>query len=325
MQLVTYRLRDGGDRARVGALVGRQVIGMDDACDALGSGGDAVASLPGSLLEILRVEQGVETVTRAVAHAAAQRLPGLELDDIRLCAPLPRPNSIRDFMLVEEHVLNSFGAVPPEWYEIPVYWKGNCDAVFGPDDVIPWPSYTDQLDFELEVAAVIGRETFRVSVEEAAGSIVGYTIFNDWSARDIQLREMKVGLGPGLGKDFATSIGPCLVTPDSFDVSSARLAARVNGEQWSHGTLGPMRFSFPEVVAHLSQQQRLMPGDVLGSGTVGRGCGLELDRWIRPGDVVELEVEGIGVLRNTVGAKQERHESIAGNVKLVRASASGAS
>jgi 2-keto-4-pentenoate hydratase/2-oxohepta-3-ene-1,7-dioic acid hydratase in catechol pathway len=325
VQLVTYRLRDHAAKDRVGAWVGRQVIDLHDACAALGPGEDALPSLPGSLLEILRAEHGMETVRRAVAHAMEECIPRLTLDDIRFSAPLPRPNSIRDFMLVEEHVLNSFGEVPPEWYEIPVYWKGNCDAVFGPEDVVPWPSYTDQLDFELEVAAVIGKETFRVSIDEAADSIAGYTIFNDWSARDIQFREMKVGLGPGLGKDFATSIGPCLVTVDSFDVATARMAARVNGELWSEGTLGRMRFSFPEVVAHLSQEQRLMPGDVLGSGTVARGCGLELGRWIRPGDVVELEVEGIGVLRNVIGGKHASHESSARTADLVRAGTNTAS
>ena len=302
--------------------MGRQVI---DLHAALGHGEDAPPSLPASLLEILRAEHGMETVRRAVAHAMEECVPRLTLDDIRLCAPLPRPNSIRDFMLVEEHVLNSFGEVPPEWYEIPVYWKGNCDAVFGPEDVVPWPSYTDQLDFELELAAVIGKEAFRVSVEEAADAIAGYTIFNDWSARDIQFREMKVGLGPGLGKDFATSIGPTLVTADSFDVVTARMAARVNGELWSEGTLGRMRFSFPAVVAHLSQEQRLMPGDVLGSGTVARGCGLELGRWIQPGDVVELEVEGIGVLRNVIGTKHESNKSSAGHADLVRAGTNPAS
>jgi 2-keto-4-pentenoate hydratase/2-oxohepta-3-ene-1,7-dioic acid hydratase in catechol pathway len=218
-------------------------------------------------------------------------------------APLTRPNSIRDFMLVEEHVRNSFGEVPAEWYEIPVYWKGNCDAVLGPDDDVPWPRYTEKLDYELELGAVIGRPVREATLEDAAASIAGFTIFNDWSARDIQFREMTVGLGPGLGKDFATSLGPCLTTADAFDVASARMSARVNGEVWSEGTLGAMRFSFPEVIAHLSEEQTLQPGDVLGSGTVGRGCGLELDRWIAPGDVVELEVEGIGTLRNRVAAR----------------------
>jgi 2-keto-4-pentenoate hydratase/2-oxohepta-3-ene-1,7-dioic acid hydratase in catechol pathway len=206
-------------------------------------------------------------------------------------------------MLIEEHVRNSFGEVPEAWYEIPVYWKGNPDTVFGPEATVPWPHYTAKLDFELEVGAVLGRRVFRATVEEAEQAIAGYTIFNDWSARDIQFREMQVSLGPGLGKDFASSVGPCLATPDEFDISTARMAARVNGETWAEGGLGSMLFTFPQVIAHLSQEQPLQPGDLLGSGTVGRGCGLELDRWIAPGDVVELEVQGIGVLRNTVGER----------------------
>jgi 2-keto-4-pentenoate hydratase/2-oxohepta-3-ene-1,7-dioic acid hydratase in catechol pathway len=252
------------------------------------------------MLELLR--RGLDAVR------TGERVP---LSEVTLRAPLPRPNSMRDFMLVEEHVRNSLGDVPAEWYEIPVYWKGNCDAVFGPEDEVPWPAYTEKLDYELEVGAVIGRRVRGVGVEDAADCIAGYTIFNDWSARDIQFREMKVGLGPGLGKDFATSLGPCLTTADAIDIKTAPMRARINGEVWSEGTLGAMRFSFPEVISHLSQEQTLHPGDILGSGTVGRGCGLELDRWIRPGDVVELEVEGIGALRNRVGAPAAaRHSQI---------------
>jgi len=190
--------------------------------------------------------------------------------------------------------------VPKEWYEIPVYYKGNPDTVFGPDDDILWPAYTEKLDYELELCAVIGKRGRKVGEEDAPAYIAGYTIFNDWSARDIQFREMKVGLGPGLGKDFATSLGPCLVTPDEIDIYAAPMQARINGEVWSSGTQGAMRFDFAQIIAHLSNEQTLLPGDVLGSGTVGRGCGLELDRWLRPGDVVELEVEGIGILRNRV-------------------------
>jgi 2-keto-4-pentenoate hydratase/2-oxohepta-3-ene-1,7-dioic acid hydratase in catechol pathway len=284
VRLVTYRAR-GETRDRVGVLDG------DAVAEVLGAG---------SMLGLLR--RGLDTVR------TGERVP---LREIALRAPLPRPNSMRDFMLVEEHVRNSLGDVPAEWYEIPVYWKGNCDAVFGPEDEVPWPAYTEKLDYELEVGAVIARRVSRVSVEEAADCIAGYTIFNDWSARDIQFREMKVGLGPGLGKDFATSLGPCLTTADAIDIKTAPMRARINGEVWSEGTLGAMRFSFPEVISHLSQEQTLHPGDVLGSGTVGRGCGLELDRWIRPGDVVELEVEGIGALRNRVGAPAPaRHSQI---------------
>jgi 2-keto-4-pentenoate hydratase/2-oxohepta-3-ene-1,7-dioic acid hydratase in catechol pathway len=287
VRLVTYRAR-GETRDRVGVLAG------DDVAEVLGAG---------SMLELLR--RGLDAVR------TGERVP---LREVALRAPLPRPNSMRDFMLVEEHVRNSLGDVPAEWYEIPVYWKGNCDAVFGPEDEVPWPAYTEKLDYELEVGAVIGRRVRGVGVEDAADCIAGYTIFNDWSARDIQFREMKVGLGPGLGKDFATSLGPCLTTADAIDIKTAPMRARINGEVWSEGTLGAMRFSFPEVISHLSQEQTLHPGDILGSGTVGRGCGLELDRWIRPGDVVELEVEGIGALRNRVGAPAAARHSLIGAV-----------
>ncbi len=286
MRLVTFRRRKAaGDEGSVGALAGDGVLDL--------------GATAGSMLELLRTDGALEAARQAVDRGGAT----LALGDVELLAPLPRPNSIRDFMLIEEHVRNSFGEVPEAWYEIPVYWKGNPDTVFGPEETVPWPHYTAKLDFELEVGAVLGRRVFRATVEEAEQAIAGYPIFNDWSARDIQFREMQVSLGPGLGKDFASSVGPCLATPDEFDISTARMAARVNGETWAEGGLGSMLFTFPQVIAHLSQEQPLQPGDLLGSGTVGRGCGLELDRWIAPGDVVELEVQGIGVLRNTVGER----------------------
>jgi 2-keto-4-pentenoate hydratase/2-oxohepta-3-ene-1,7-dioic acid hydratase in catechol pathway len=287
MRLVTFRRAGGpaGDEGSIGALVDGAVLDL--------------GSLAGSLIELLRAEGGLGAAQAAIERGGST----IELGSVELLAPLPRPNTLRDFMLIEEHVRNSFGEVPEAWYEIPVYWKGNPDTVLGPDATVPWPHYTEKLDFELEVGAVIGRRVWRATVAEAEAAIAGYTIFNDWSARDIQFREMQVSLGPGLGKDFASSLGPCLATPDEFDITTARMAARVNGETWSEGGLGSMLFTFPQVIAHLSQEQPLLPGDVLGSGTVGRGCGLELDRWIEPGDVVELEVQGIGVLRNTVGQR----------------------
>ena len=305
MRLVTYRLASESAGAdRLGAVIDGRVIDLAAAIRAT-AGEDDGGKAPASLLGLLRAgAEGLALARRAVQGRRLDQ-PSHALGEVELRAPLPRPTSLRDFMLVEEHVQNAFGKVPQAWYELPVYWKGNPDTVVGPDAVVPWPYYTDKLDFELEVAAVIGRETARVTVEEAASCIAGYTIFNDWSARDIQFREMSVGLGPGLSKDFATSMGPVLVTPDEFDYAGSRMTARVNGEVWSDGTLGAMRFSFPEVISHLSQEQTLHPGDVLGSGTVGRGCGLELDRWLAPGDVVELEAEGIGVLRNVVGPKHD--------------------
>lgn len=301
MRLVSCRRRGESQPFEfLGALAGTGVIDLHA----------ADPGVPLTMLELLGLgNAGLQRVREIVTHDGHDRGALVELDDVELLAPLPRPNSFRDFMLVEEHVLKSFGEVPAEWYEIPVYWKGNCDTIFGPEVAIPWPHYTDKLDYELEVAAVLGRPAFRVSTEEAADCIAGYTILNDWSARDIQFREMKVGLGPGLGKDFATSIGPCLATADAIDLDSVSMQARVNGEVWSEGTLGAMRFSFAEVISHLSQEQPLQPGDLLGGGTVGGGCGLELDRWIAPGDVVELDVQGIGVLRNVVGEKAAVAES----------------
>ncbi|MBV9717134.1 MAG: fumarylacetoacetate hydrolase family protein [Solirubrobacterales bacterium] len=297
-----------GDVDRLGALAGEQIVDLSaaNAALALERDGPAGAELgrrlvPSSVMGLLGREQaGMEAAQAALDYALAQERFVVPLSGARLKAPLPRPNSIRDFMVVEEHVRNSGLDVPDVWYEIPVYWKGNADTVFGPGDEIRWPAYTEKLDYELELAAVIGRHGRSVSVGEAPNYIAGYTLFNDWSARDIQMREMKVGLGPGLGKDFATSMGPCLVTADEIDPSAITMQARVSGETWSSGTLGAMRFGFAEIISHISQEQPLVPGDVLGSGTLGGGCGLELDRWIQPGDVIELEADSIGVLANRV-------------------------
>jgi fumarylacetoacetate (FAA) hydrolase len=224
------------------------------------------------------------------------------LAEVELRPPVLHPPSVRDFYAFEQHVRTARERrgleVPPEWYEIPVFYFSNPAAIFGPEQEIAYPEGTEELDYELEVAAVMG----------ADGAIGGFTVLNDWSARDLQRREMRVGLGPSKGKDFATSIGPVVVTPDEFDGSSAAMVARVNGEERSRGELGDMHFSWQEIVAHAGWNTRLLPGEILGSGTVGTGCILELGdgRWLRPGDVVELEVEGIGVLRNRVGPPQPR-------------------
>ncbi len=218
------------------------------------------------------------------------------LDDVKLLAPVLQPPSVRDFYAFEQHVKTARAArgldVPPEWYEIPVFYFSNPAAIYGPDDVIPYPEGTEELDYELEVAAIVG----------ADGQIGGFTVMNDWSARDLQRREMRVGLGPSKGKDFATSLGPVVVTADELGDA---MVARVNGEERSRGRLSDMRFSWDELVAHAARNTVLRPGDVLGSGTVGTGCILEHGdgRWLQPGDVVELEVEGIGVLGNVVGPR----------------------
>jgi fumarylacetoacetate (FAA) hydrolase len=219
------------------------------------------------------------------------------LDDVLLRAPVLHPPSVRDFYAFEQHVRTARASrgleVPPEWYEQPVFYFSNPAAIFGPEDEVPYPEGTAELDYELEVAAIIGQ----------GGQIGGFTVMNDWSARDLQRVEMKVGLGPAKGKDFATSLGPVVVTPDEFDGTDAAMIARVNGEERSRGELGDLHFSWAQIVGHAARNTRLLPGDVLGSGTVGSGCILELGdgRWLQRGDVVELEVEGIGVLRNRVG------------------------
>jgi fumarylacetoacetate (FAA) hydrolase len=219
------------------------------------------------------------------------------LADVLLRAPVLHPPAVRDFYAFEKHVRAARELrgleVPPEWYEQPVFYFSNPAAIYGPEDEIPYPEGTAEFDYELEVAAIIGLD----------GAIGGFTVMNDWSARDLQRAEMKVGLGPAKGKDFATSLGPVVITPDEFDGSSGAMVARVNGEERSRGELGDMQFSWAQLVEHAARNTRLRPGDVLGSGTVGSGCILEHGdgRWLRRGDVVELEVEGIGVLRNTVG------------------------
>lgn len=166
-----------------------------------------------------------------------------------------------------------------------------------------WPLHTTKLDYELELACVIGRTGINVPEREAAAYIAGYTIMNDFSARDVQFQEMACRLGPAKGKDFATAIGPCLVTTDDLpDLASLRMVARVNGETWSEGRFGTIHWSFAQMIEHVSRDERIYPGDIFGSGTIGGGCGLEQDRYLQPGDLVELEVQPIGILRTTIAS-----------------------
>jgi fumarylacetoacetate (FAA) hydrolase len=218
------------------------------------------------------------------------------LEEVEFRPPVLHPPSVRDFYAFEAHVRNARARrgleVPAEWYELPVFYFSNPAVIYGPEDDIPYPEGTRELDYELEVAAIIGTH----------GRIGGFTIMNDWSARDFQRLEMKVGLGPAKGKDFATSLGPVVVTPDELDGSEAVMVARVNGEERSRGNLADMHWSWERLLDQAARNTTLNAGDVIGSGTVGTGCILEHGdgRWLQRGDVVELEVEGIGVLRNRV-------------------------
>jgi 2-keto-4-pentenoate hydratase/2-oxohepta-3-ene-1,7-dioic acid hydratase in catechol pathway len=277
MKVVTY---DAGRGPRVGVLDGGDVL------DA-GFDGDMVAF----------IEAGA-----AVADGSER------VDGARLLAPL-RPRTLRDFLGFEGHLKNAYAAlgrdIPPEWYEIPAYYKGMPDTVIGPDAEVPWPAYCDELDHELELAAVIGRTVKDVAPEDALACVFGYTIWNDLSARDVQRREGAVGMGPGKAKDWDGSnvLGPCIVTADELDVADARMRVRVNGEVWGVDTTAHMHHTFADMIAYAARGQTLRPGEVIGSGTAAGGSGLELGRHLNEGDVVELEVEGIGVLRNRIGRK----------------------
>ena len=226
-------------------------------------------------------------------------------DQVKLKAPVPRPNSLRDYLTFEGHA--SFSGkkqLDKGWYEIPVCYKGDPDTVIGPDEVILWPAFTDLLDYELEYGIYIGKEGKNIPRERAEEYIAGYTIFNDVSARDIQLQEMLAGgVGPAKGKDTCSVMGPCLVTPEDIDPKNLRMIARINGEVWSDNNSGTAYWTWPQIIEFASMDETLYPGDFLGSGTVEHGCGMELDRWIKPGDTIELEVEGIGTLRNRVGER----------------------
>jgi 2-keto-4-pentenoate hydratase/2-oxohepta-3-ene-1,7-dioic acid hydratase in catechol pathway len=263
-----------------------------------------------------------------VASTSPDAAQLLSASGLKLRAPIPQPVQFRDCLLFEEHLVNSFAAlrqtladqapdpvaalqefearglyrVPQVWYEMPVYYKVNRFSFIGPGDQIVWPSYTERLDYELEYACVLSRKLKDATLEEAESAIFGYTIFNDVSARDIQSREMQAQLGPAKGKDFDTGniIGPCIVTKDAFDPRNARMSARINGQLVCEGNTGTARWSFPQVIVHASRSETLMPGEFFGSGTVGGGCALENGRFLAPGDVIEFEVEGIGILRNTV-------------------------
>jgi fumarylacetoacetate (FAA) hydrolase len=238
----------------------------------------------------------------------------LPLDEVKLLAPLPRPASLRDFYAFEQHVAtahrNRGRHVPPAWYEIPVFYFGNHAAIYGPGADIPLPR-TRALDYELEIACVIGRAGRDIAEEDADEYIAGYTIMNDWSARDLQMEEMSVGLGPAKGKDFATSLGPWLVTPDELaqhELADGRynlaMVTRVNSVERSRGNFRDIFYTFAQMIARASRDANLYPGDVLGSGTVGTGCLLELTGgqgpWLAEGDLVELEVTGLGVLKNQI-------------------------
>ncbi|MFF8506369.1 fumarylacetoacetate hydrolase family protein [Streptomyces anulatus] len=278
--------------------------------------------LPGvtSLTDLIRETGGLAGLL-AAASVAQDVPPGPHVSQVRLLAPL-QPSSVRDFVTFEEHVegvrrsVSGEAGVPEQWYEAPTFYFTNPHAVFGPHDDVPMPPGSSALDFELEVAAVIGRDGRDLTPAQAQDHIVGYTIFNDWSARDLQSAEMQVGLGPCKGKDTASTLGPYLVTADELEPHRdsegflrLALTAEINGAKVGNDLLSNMSWTFEEMAAYASRGTRIVAGDVLGSGTCGNGgCLAEL--WgrsgeqspspLRPGDTVTLTVEGLGSLTTRI-------------------------
>jgi len=300
VRFVTYRDR-GSDHDRAGVLHGDDVHGLPQGTTLLGLLGDDG--------DRLRTMGDVALREPSEVHP---------LSDVQLRAPLPNPPTIRDFYAFEQHVRTARQKrgleMIPEWYEFPVFYFSNPYATIGPDAEVRIPPETSEMDYELEVAAVVGKAGSDLDAATAESHIAGYMVMNDWSARDVQRREMKLSMGPVKGKDFATSLGPVLVTPDEIEphrkgkAFDLQMVARVNGAEWSRASLADIHWSFGDMLAWASRATRVEPGDVIGSGTCGTGCILELSLvhgseaypWLKPGDVVELAVEHLGVLRNTV-------------------------
>ena len=333
MKLVTFIDRNG--KHCIGALTEDVQTAIDLQAGAEMMGGDRSPFFADMLSFLRGGAKAREKAQEVLEHVLSQKPPDtvVALDEVTLLAPVPRPESIRDCLSFEQHIINiireiglkkiarldvwiekTFGRkrtiayrINKAFYERPIYYKSNRFSVVGTDADVRIPPYTQQFDYELEWGIFIGKQGIDIPKERAREYIGGYTIFNDFSARDIQMKEQRGRLGPTKGKDFDTSnaIGPYLATPDEIsDPYSLTMTARVNGEEWSRGTSADMYWTFEEIIAYVSQSETLYPGEFIGSGTCsgaqGRGCGLEMGKFLKAGDVVELEVESIGVLRNRV-------------------------
>jgi len=334
MKLVSYNVATTlGNFTRIGVLVENNVVDLNLAyVKYLNEGGitgrpyeTAAALLPPDMEQFLKGGRLTKETAQLVIDYAHSHLGQREafrgpqgesiiykIEDVRLLAPIPRPNSLRDTLSFEGHMKarerRTGKPTPDLWYKIPAYSKRDPCNVIGPNELIIWPKYTEKLDYELEFGVYIGKEGKDISADKAQEYIAGYTIFNDVSARDVQKEEVTLFMGSMKGKDFDSSkpMGPCLVTPDELDISDLKMIARINGEVWSEGNSSDMYWSFNKIIEYISASETLFPGDFIASGTIENGCGDEMERWIKPGDIIELEVEGIGVLRNQVVKEEDK-------------------
>ena len=301
------------------------------------------SSLPTTMLEFLDGGQEVLAKAKSVASELSKRIDGIPVQEVKLMAPIPRPRSCRDGYAFRQHVetarRNRGVPMIPEFDQYPVFYFTNHQAIDGPGPIYCMPDHFRQLDFELEVAIVIGKKGRNIRAAEADQFIAGYTIMNDLSARQLQMEEMQLNLGPAKGKDFSTVLGPWLVTTDELEAYvcptksghtgkqyNLNMKCVVNGTTVSQGNLNQMDWTFAELVERASYGVDLYPGDVIGSGTVGTGCFLELNgtaklknpehkpQWLQPGDVISLSVDALGELTNEI-RKEDSDWSILGQKK----------
>ena len=327
MKLVTFQFGRTAPRAGVLTDGGRRVFDLQAAHRSRYAKSSRL--LTSVLAMAAAGAPALELATRLQKSAGRGKNASFALAAVRLLAPIPQPPQMRDFLCFEKHLKQGFDAlrrvraaasadsaaalremdakgvlaIPQVWYERPIFYHPNRLNVVGTGCDVEWPAYSQMLDFELEFGCFIGRPGRDIPKERAREHIFGYTIFNDISARDEQMKEMPGQLGPGKGKDFDTGnvLGPCLVTADEMkDPYNLNMEVRVNGERWGGGNTSEMHWRFEDCIAHASRAETLAAGEFFGSGTVGSGCGLEQMRFLKPGDVVELEVEGIGVLQNRI-------------------------
>ena len=334
MKLVSFEVHTQlGRFERIGALAHGTIIDLNAACtglfaqssDSNAARRQAAALVPPDMIEFLdggaparaAAEQAVAYAGERLRHDAialgphGQRLAFSETE-IRWLAPVPRPPMIRDGILLLDHYrvgmerlfkIAEKDRMPEAARSMPIFWKPSRAAVAGHMEPIRWPKYSEKLDYEFELGLYIGKAGKDIPAERAHEHIAGYTVFNDLGLRDVQPPEMSLRMGPAKSKDFATSkiMGPYLVTADEVpEVTGLRMINRVNGEVWFDGKISGWAFTFAQFIAHVSRDEMVNVGDFFGSGPPAFSVGFELDRWIKPGDVVSCEIEGVGILSNRI-------------------------
>lgn len=321
MKLLSYQTETQfGSLTRTGALGKHgQVFDLNQACrlwlcnergvSAGGAARLADALCPTQMLSLIEGGEVVLDSARAALDWAEGRggLSPVSPDRMRWLAPVPNPPLLRDFMAFEEHLKNIYPRlgreIPPAWYEFPTYYKGNPGTLGAHGDDVAIPDYCQAFDLEFEFAAIIGKPGRDICEQDATDHIFGYTIYNDFSARDFQSREMSIGLGPAKGKDFDRGhvLGPYVVTRDEIpDPYALGMRAEINGKEWSVNNTSTMHWRFEQMIAHASRAETLMIGEVFGSGTVGGGSAAEFGKTLNRGSTVTLSIDGLGILQNRV-------------------------